>query len=224
MIKYRQFLDDLQYFNDTNNFNKPIKHEIIKNLNIILSSGNLELIEHFAYFISGTMLAIYSYGIQKKCIFINNGDRLYKRVNLNYEDVVRLEKNINNIILFKTFINEMTTLEHMHGLIYRSKIDSSFQKKFNKFDTQIFINHYFDDNFKASCISLSTALFPEKVINLFTFFEVLKVDVNYKEKTAKITLKNIGKTEILEEIIANKKNLFKVEYNKEDQIMEVLDP
>lgn len=224
MIKYRQFLDDLQYFNDTNNFNKPIKHEIIKNLNIILSSGNLELIEHFAYFISGTMLAIYSYGIQKKCIFINNGDRLYKRVNLNYEDVVRFEKNINNIILFKTFINEMTTLEHMHGLIYRSKIDSSFQKKFNKFDTQIFINHYFDDNFKASCISLSTALFPEKVINLFTFFEVLKVDVNYKEKTAKITLKNIGKTEILEEIIANKKNLFKVEYNKEDQIMEVLDP
>ena len=70
----------------------------------------------------------------------------------------------------------------------------------------------------------SAALFPEKVINLFTFFEVLKVDVNYKEKTAKITLKNIGKTEILEEIIANKKNLFKVEYNKEDQIMEVLDP
>ena len=223
MIKYRQFLDDLQYFNDTNNFNKPIKHEIIKNLNTILSSDNLELIEHFAYFIAGTMLAIYSYGIQKECIFINNGDKLYKRVNLDYEDVVRFEKNINNIILFKTFLNDMTTLEHMHGLIYRSKLDSSFQKKLNKFDTQIFIYHYFENDWKASCISLSTFLFPEKVINLFTFFEVLKVEVNYKEKTAKITLGLVGKLKILEEEIALKNNLFKVEYNNEDKIMEVLD-
>ena len=222
-IKYKQFLEDLQYFNDTKNFKNPIKHEVIKNMNTILSSGNLELIQHFAYFIAGTMLAIYSYGTQAECLFVNNGDRLYKRVNLNYEDIVRFEKNINNIILFKTFLNEMTTLEHLHGQLYRTKIDTSFQKKLNKFDTQIFINHNFlNENWKASCISLSTFLFPEKVINLFTFFEVQKVDVNYEEKTAKITLGNVGRIKILEEQIAEKNNIFKLEYNNFDNLMEVL--
>ena len=117
----------------------------------------------------------------------------------------------------------MTTLEHIQGLIYRSKLDSSFQKKLNKFDTQIFIYHYFEKNWKASCISLSTFLFPEKIINLFTFFEVLKVEVNYKEKTAKITLGLIGKLKILEEQKKKKKNKFKLEYNNEDKIVEVLD-
>jgi hypothetical protein len=224
MMLNKQFLDDLEYFKDTNNFSTPIKHEIIFNLNKILSSDNLELIEMFSYFIASTMLALISYGKIQKAFFKNNGDKLYKRVNLNYEDVVRFEKNLNNIILFKTFVNQMTTLEHLHGQIYRAKIDSTFQKKLNKFDTQIFIIHHYNDeqNWKPSSISLNTYLFPEKIINLFSFFIVEKVDINYKEKTAKITLGTVGKIYYLEEKIANANNCFKVEYNRDDNIMEVL--
>ena len=223
MVMNKKFLDDLEYFKDTNNFSTPIKHEIIFNLNKILSSNNLELIEMFSYFIASTMFALVSYSTIKGAFFINNGDKLYKRVNLNYEDVVRFEKNLNNIILFKTFVNEMTTLEHLHGQIYRYKIDSSFKKKLNKFDTQIFIiNHYDAQHWKPSCISLNTCLYPEKIMNLFSFFIVEKVDINYKEKTAKITLGTVGKIYFLEEKIAKANNCFKVEYNRIDNIMEVL--
>ena len=78
-----RFLDLLVYFKDQNNFSKRIKDEIIDNLNKILSSDNLDLIENFSYFIAGLMLALYSYGKKKSCLFVNDGDRLYKRVNLN---------------------------------------------------------------------------------------------------------------------------------------------
>ena len=169
------------------------------------------------------MLALYSYGKKKSCLFVNDGDRLYKRVNLNYEDIKRFEQNKNNIILFKTFLNEMTTLEHPQGLIYKEKIDFSSVKSNNKFDTKIYIIHYFDESsWKASCISLSTMLFPKKVINLFTFFKVLAVDVDYNEKTASITLGTVGKTKILEEEIANLNNKFKVQYDNYDNVIEVV--
>ena len=170
MVMNKKFLDDLEYFKDTNNFSTPIKHEIIFNLNKILSSNNLELIEMFSYFIASTMFALVSYSTIKGAFFINNGDKLYKRVNLNYEDVVRFEKNLNNIILFKTFVNEMTTLEHLHGQIYRYKIDSSFKKKLNKFDTQIFIiNHYDAQHWKPSCISLNRSMSISRKNNEFIF-------------------------------------------------------
>ena len=217
-----KFLDSLEYFKE-NNYTKRIDDKIINNFNKILSSDNLELIEKCSYFIASLMLALYTYGLKRKCLFVNNGDRLYKRVNLSYEDIKRLEQNKDRIILFKTFLNEMTTLEHAHGLIYKEKIDISSVKSDSKFDTKIYILHYFDEsNWKASCISLSTMLFPEKVINLFTFFQVLIVDVDYGEKTASITLSTVGKTKILEEEIAKLNNKFKVQYDNNDNVIKVV--
>ena len=78
-----KFLDLLVYFKDPNKFSKRINDQIINNLNKILSSDNLELIECCSYFIASLMLALYTYGVKKQCLFVNNGDRLYKRVNLN---------------------------------------------------------------------------------------------------------------------------------------------
>lgn len=218
-----KFLDLLVYFKDPNKFSKRINDQIINNLNKILSSDNLELIECCSYFIASLMLALYTYGVKKQCLFVNNGDRLYKRVNLNYEDIKRFEQNKNRIILFKTFLNEMTTLEHTHGLIYKEKIDITLVKSDSKFDTKIYIIHNFDEStWKASCINLSTMLFPEKVINLFTFFKVLIVDVDYGEKSASITLGTVGKRKILEEEIANLNNKFKVQYDNYDNVIKVV--
>ena len=117
----------------------------------------------------------------------------------------------------------MTTLEHTHGLIYKEKIDITLVKSDSKFDTKIYIIHNFDEStWKASCINLSTMLFPEKVINLFTFFKVLIVDVDYGEKSASITLGTVGKRKILEEEIANLNNKFKVQYDNYDNVIEVV--
>ena len=193
-----RFLDLLVYFKDQNNFSKRIKDEIIDNLNKILSSDNLDLIENFSYFIAGLMLALYTYGTVKSCVFVNNGDVLYKRVNLNYEDVKRLESNKDNIILFKTFLKDITTLEHLHGMIYKNKIDFDFVKKNNKFDTKINIIHSFNENsWLATCFSLSTFFFPEKIFNLFSFFKVIDVDINYDKKEVEVTLQNVGIKNIL---------------------------
>ena len=223
MASNRKFLDELLFFNDTKNFEDKVPDEMIDNLNKILSSDNLELIDKFSYFIAGLMLALYTYGEVKKCLFINNGDKLYKRVNLNYEDIKRLENNKNNIILFKTFLNNMTTMGHLQGLAYKAKIDACFDKGNNKFDTQIYIIHNFNrDSWKAICFSLNTMFFPEKIINLFSFFKVREIDVNYNEKIAKVTLETIGIKEILEEKIAQYNNKFSLEYNSRENIMEVV--
>ena len=223
MASNRKFLDELLFFNDTKNFEDKVPDEMIDNLNKILSSDNLELIDKFSYFIAGLMLALYTYGEVKKCLFINNGDKLYKRVNLNYEDIKRFENNKNNIILFKTFLNNMTTMGHLQGLAYKAKIDACFDKSNNKFDTQIYIIHNFNrDSWKATCFSLNTMFFPEKIINLFSFFKVREIDVNYNEKIAKVTLETIGIKEILEEKIAQYNNKFSLEYNSRENIMEVV--
>ena len=219
---HRKFIDGLQFFKDPNNFGNKLPDEMINDFNKILSSTNLELIERFSYFIAGFMLSLISYGIRKDCLFANDGHRLYKRVNLNFEDVKRFESNKNKIILFKTFLNEITTLEHLQGLAYKAKIDSTFVKANNKFDTQININHKFNESlWKATCISVSTFFFPEKVFNLFSFFKVVAVDINYGNKSAIITLENVGIKYNLEEKIAQYNNRFKVEYNNREDIIEV---
>ena len=117
------------------------------------------------------MLALYTYGTVKRCVFVNDGNVLYKRVNLNYEDVKRLESNKDNIILFKTFLKDITTVEHLQGIIYKNKIDADFVKKNNKFDTKINIIHNFDESsWFATCFRLSTFFFKENIFNLFYFF------------------------------------------------------
>ena len=196
--------------------------DIIKNFNKILSSGKLEFIEKFSYFIAGLMLGLHTYGINKKCRFVNDKNRLYKRLNLNYEDIKRFESNKNKIILFKTFLNEITTLEHFQGIVYKNKIDADFVKKNNKFDTQIYFRHLFDDSWEATCFSLSTFLFPEKVFNLFTFFKVIDVDINYDKRQAVVNLENVGIQYILEEIISAMNDQFSLEYNTLDNTMEVV--
>ena len=196
---------------------------MMNHFNKILSSTNLELIEKFSYFIAGFMLSLITYGKKKKCLFQNNGHKLYKRVNLNFEDIKRFESNKNNIILFKTFLNEITTLEHIQGLLYKTKIDSSFIKLNNKFDTQINIKHVFDESsWKANCISLNTFFFPEKVFNLFSFFKIIDAHIDYNKREAVITLENVGIKNNLEEKIAEYNDKFSIEYNKKENIIEVV--
>ena len=220
---HRKFIESLQFFKDPKNFGNKLPDELIDNFNKILSSTNLELIEKFSYFIAGFMLSLITYGIKEKCLFSNNGHRLYKRVNLNFEDIKRFESNKNKIIMFKTFLNEITTLEHLQGLAYKAKIDSTFVKVNNKFDTEINIRHVFNESlWEATGISLSKFFFPEKVFNLFSFFKVVDVDINYGNKSAIITLENVGIKYNLEEKIARFNNRFKVEYNRRENIIEVV--
>lgn len=219
----RKFIDSLNILQNPQKFEEEFPNEIIGDFNKILSSNNLELIEKLSYFIAGIMLGLNTYGIKKKCIFINNGDRLYTRVNLNYEDIKRFESNKDKVIVFKTFLNEITTLDHFQGKVYKACIDSKFSKKNNKFDTQIHIRHIFDENsWKATCFSLNTTFFPEKVFNLFSFFKVKDINIDYTNKEAKVNLENVGIKEFMEERIAELNNHFSVNYDRNENIIEVV--
>ena len=218
----QKFLDNLQYFSDPKNYENLMPDKTFTDFNRILSSSNLELIEKFSYFIAGLMLALYTYGTVKRCVFVNDGNVLYKRVNLNYEDIKRLESNKDNIILFKTFLKDITTVEHLQGIIYKNKIDADFVKKNNKFDTKINIIHNFDESsWFATCFSLSTFFFPEKIFNLFSFFKVIDVDINYDKKEVEVTLQNVGIKNILEVRIAELNDKFTLEYNRDENVIEV---
>ena len=218
----KEFLDKLKVFKSPNKFKDSFPSEMIKDFNKILSSGKLELIEKFSYFIAGIMWGLYTYATNKHAVFINNGNQLYKRINLNYEDIKRFESNKDKIILFKNFLNEITTLEHLQGKLYQTHIDSKFVKKSNKFDTKIYIEHVFNEyTWKPTCFSLSTILWPEKVFTLFSFFKVLDVVINYDKKEAEVSLMNVGRNAILEENIAELNNNFQVNYDEDDNIIDV---
>ena len=78
---------------------------MINNFNKILSSDNLELIDKFSYFIAGLKLALNVYGSNKISFFFTsydafyreNGEKLYKRISLKYEDIQRFQANEGKI-------------------------------------------------------------------------------------------------------------------------------
>ena len=113
------------------------------------------------------------------------------------------------------------TLEHLHGIINAKIFDFnnffSF-KSSDKFDTKIYIKHKYKIGWKASCFSFTSSL---KIFNLFTFFKVTEVKIDYELKYAEVKLELIGKNEIFENKIGNKDLKFKINYNKNDEIIQI---
>ena len=93
----------------------------------------------------------------------------------------------------------------------------------NKFDTNIYITHNFDNLWKASCFSFVD---NSKIFNLFSFFRVKEVNINYRRKSASIKLETVGKYEIFEAEIGKKENEnieYNIEYSPENNIIRIYD-
>ena len=127
------------------------------------------------------------------------------------EDLIKLDKislepkEENRIITFKTFLENVTSLEHYIGIIDSYVIDfKNFFSFFDldKYDTKIYIIHHFSKGWETSCFSISITNY--KIFNLFTFFKVNEVKINFEDKKAEIRLEHVGKYDIFEDKFAEK--------------------
>lgn len=228
--EFQEYLTHFYLFNNINRNQMQIFNdkEIVNNLNRILLSNDLSKIYKFSYFIAGFIYVLNAYSLHVACQFKNDGDLLYTRMKFPKEDLEELDKNLNKIIIFKTFLSNVNSLEHLNGKInsLRRDIRNFFSFDFSdKYDTKIYIEHHFDLHWKACCFNS----FPgnDKIFNLFSFFKVKEVKINFEEKYAEIKLEVVGKFEIFEEILGEEKNKnkrYNIEYNKENNVIQISEP
>ena len=227
--KYMKYLKKLYYFKNINQnlFSIFNDVELANNFNEIIFQNDYETLFDFSYFIAGYIYALNKYSKKVVCEFVNNGDLIYTRMKLSKEDLELLQNNINKIITFKNFLSQIYSLEHLSGKI-NAFIDHIKNYKFfisdsDKFDTNIYITHNFDNLWKASCFSF---IDNSKIFNLFSFFRVKEVNINYRRKSASIKLETVGKCEIFEAEIGKKENEnieYNIEYSPENNIIRIYD-
>ena len=220
---YYKYLYNLRLFKNINNnmINIFNNFEIARNFNEILLSNDEKKIRDFSYFIAGYIYVLNAYSLQMWCQYKNDGDLLYTRTKLTLKDLEGLDNNINKLITFKTFLIDIVSLEHIQGKLGALLMD--FQNYFsfrdlNKFDTKIYIKHNYKQTWKASCFSV---LSNKKIFNLFTFFKVVDVKIDYESKYAEVKLELVGKNVIFESEIGNKDIKFDINYIKKDNIIRI---
>ena len=63
-----------------------------------------------------------------------------------------------------------------------------------------------------------------KIFNLFSFFKVNEVKINYETKNAEIRLELVGKKKIFEQTIGNNENAkFNIYYDKNQNYVEIIE-
>ena len=215
--EYYNYLKNLFLFKNISNNQQLIFNdlEIVNNLNKILLSNDFNKINKFSYFISGFMYVLNKYSKEKDVTFINDGDMLYTRTKLSLEELRKLDEiaaspdNKDKIITFKTFLFNVASLEHLNGHICAFILDFSNYLAIDfsgKFDTKIFIQHHFNQEWEPSCFS--TMPLNYKIFDLFTFFKVNEVKINFEDKYAEINLELVGKNEIFEDKFSNRGNQY----------------
>ena len=147
------------------------------------------------------------------------------RTKLSLDDLNELDSNVNNVITFKKFLIDVTSLEHLNGKINAFVINlNNFFNRSNtdKYDTKIYILHNYYFSWRASCFS--TMPVNNKIFNLFSFFKVNEVKINYETKYAEIRLELVGKKKIFEQTIGNNENAkFNIYYDKNQNYVEIIE-
>ena len=223
--KYRKYSNELKLFEDIefNNYLIRKDNEIVDILNEILLSNDYYYINLFSYFISGFIYVLNKYGIK----YQNDTDLLKTRMNMSLKDLKKLDEiankkeNKDKIITFNTFLTNVINIESLGGKIKEFFNFKNFFKSIwkEKFDTIIYINYNFEKDWKFLCFNSNIIM----TFNLFTFFKVNDVKINFEEKCAEISLETVGKREIFEEkfYYYNAQD-YNVYYNEKDNIIEIL--
>ena len=227
-----QIMKSLNIFKDIQvNYEEVVRSDFIKDINILLETNYELFMEKFGYFIAGFMKALDLYGKNKNAYLPVECDLEKKKIEMDYKDLIQFKNNIDKIISFKTFLNEIAPLNHLHGKIYQgvNYISSFFREAYNnylldkrKFYVSLAIKYKHKDKIWISnCISVSTSAFPEKIFQLFTFLRIKNVIINEEKKFGEIKLESIGRKEILEEKICNDLETNYIIYNSKENIFEI---
>ena len=225
-----QIMKSLEDFKDIQvNYEKIIRSDFIKDINILLETNFEKVMDKFGYFIAGFMRALDIFAMQKDAYLQTESDLEKKKIEMDYKDLEIFKKNINKIISFKSILNEIAPLTHIHGLLYNSinNVSSAVSSLWNnlvgkkKFYVSLKIKFNHKDNiWLPNCYSVSTAAFPEKIFQLFTFFKIKDVIINKEKETGEISLESIGRKEILEEKMSNEYEINYITFNANENIFE----
>ena len=220
--KEQKILDGFSLFNikdDLDSLNELIIKESSKNsyyrdLNSLLFNIKSDIDDSIAYFTSRLMYSLNSYAQKNNMFCLENNKDLYRGFKLPYSSLLKYERAKGKIILFLGFTS--TTDNY------------NICKKFGSnslnllFSVYFYIKNKFKNNWISSVINIQNISFykseKEYIIQPFTFFYVIDVQIDTRNYKADIYLETIGKTEILEDKIKIGKKIY---YNENEKIMEI---
>ena len=177
--------------------------------------------EEIAYFTSRFIFTLNSYAKKKNLYF--NGSEVYQGRTLTYTSLLEYEKLKNKIIFFTDF--KSTSKNHILAEIHSNRNAIGEMYKRDLIFSVIFIYQNIKIiNGVSNGINIENKFFlndnEERVILLpFSLYHVKDVKIDIEKLTGDIYLESIGKKEILEEQIKNKRS---IKYNENENIMEVV--
>ena len=177
--------------------------------------------EEITYFTSRFIFTLNSYAKKKNLYF--SGSDIYQGRTLSYTSLLEYEKQKNKIIFFTDF--KSTTKNHILAEKYSKRHAIGEIYKRDLIFSVIFIYQNIKIiNGVSNGINIENKFFlndnEERVILLpFSFYHVKDVKIDIEKLTGDIYLESIGKKEILEEQIKNRRS---IKYNENENIMEVV--
>lgn len=137
---------------------------------------------------------------------------LYRGMLINYIDLLPYKNNEGTIITFPSFTSSSTNVDSFtktgNGETFGLKYIFKYNCKDNWIPTTIYIKDI--SHFKSE---------EERLFLPFSFYKIIKVDIDYDHYKAVVELKTIGRKSILENDIKNNK---KIIYNYKEEVMEAI--
>ena len=174
----------------------------IGDLNIWLLKEKMKFYELFLYFISRIMYGLNSYANEYNQYYKENKKILFMGDKLYYSSLLPFERAVGKIILLTRFILT-TNEEHIAKTNAGRGNEKQVYNTEYKFSVIFYItNLYSNEQWISNCIDEHYCLNDKnghKILFLpFSFFRVIKVDLDINNYKADIFLETIGKKEILE--------------------------
>ena len=186
-------------------------------INKWLMNFSLSSFQEVAYFTARLMFSLNNYG-QKEKYFCEN-KKLYRGTRIPFSSLLAYKRAKGKIIILSAF----TSSSEDEGFASSWAGRGTQKNNYNGLFSVVFIiKNIWKKEWISNGINLQEVTHYENekeiLFEPFTFCHVEDVVFDVKNYTADIYLETIGKTEILENAIKNKK---KIEYNEELNIMEV---
>ena len=190
----------IQYLKD-NNFSKTF--------NSLLNNKDIATYKKISYFAGNFMHCLVEYGKKAKK-GINSTQNFYKGMQLSIINVLEFLKNRNLKITFPYFFS-MVTNKDLVGFSSKRNISDKERKEKGFYSVILTISYFHVDGFEPCVIDLTKlAQYPDEeeyILLPFTFLKLKKIIIDSNKLIADIELEIVGKKEILEYKIKDKKEL-----------------
>lgn len=232
-VKFRNFSKEIKeslfscfkIFSELNNKNyqKIIEQYLkddyfVKTLNLLLKKKHIDIYKNISYFVGNFMHCLTEYGKKEKK-GVNSGRLFFKGMRLEIVEVLEFLKNRNLKITFPYFFS---IVDNRDIVEFISKRNLTEKERKNKGFYSVILSIYYlhDDGFEPCIIDLKDlAQYPDEeqyIVLPFTFMKIKKITIDSKKYIADIDLEIVGKKEILEYKIKEKKE---IEFDDKNNIM-----